>query len=292
MRMDEIGVFVRVLEAGSFAAAARTLGMPKATVSAKVAALERRLKVTLIQRTTRRLRATDAGQVFFEACRESIASIAAAEAALAAQREEPTGILRITAPAVSGRSMLPQLIKSYRALYPAVRVDAILVDREIDLVAEGIDLALRVGPLKDSSLVARLFVEGTGGLFASARYLERRGVPRLLEDLLQHDMIGLGRPSAGRPMFRSMAIDIVLDPVITCDDFYMVRALLMADMGIGYLPYLMARPDADESMLVRVLEAHAPAPRGLYFVYPQQPFVPAKVRSFIAHALEHAEEWR
>ena len=124
MRIDEIGVFIRVYEAGSFAAAARAMDMPKATVSAKVAALEERLGVTLIQRTTRSLRPTPAGELYYERCRRGLAEIEAAEAALAAESEEPTGILRLTAPVVLGVGMLPSLLGGFLERYPALKVDA------------------------------------------------------------------------------------------------------------------------------------------------------------------------
>lgn len=287
MRIDEIGVFVRVLETGSFAAAARALHMPKATVSAKVAALEQRLGVTLIQRTTRSLRATPAGELYYERCRRGLAEIEAGEAALAAEAEVPAGVLRLTAPIVAGDSMLPVLLSGFLDRYPTMKVDVVLTDRELDLVVEGIDLAIRVGPLKDSSYVARRFVEGGGSLYASDAYLERHGMPMGIADLASHRVVGF-RTEPTRLARRGEPAEARLDPVIGCNDFHMVRTLIEAGVGIGYLPSLMARG--------RSVRLHPVVPdyrtvATIYFAYPNQPFVPARVRHFIAYALEHAAEW-
>ena len=158
--MDEILVFVKVVEGGSFSAAARRLGMPKTTVSAKVAGLERRLGVNLIQRTTRKLRMTEAGEQYFHHCAIAIREVELGEAALQSAKGKPSGVLKITAPVDLGHTILPRIARAYAAKYPDVSLELIVTNRTVDLVGEGVDLAIRSETvLKDSSLIARRFFE-------------------------------------------------------------------------------------------------------------------------------------
>ncbi|TPO08220.1 LysR family transcriptional regulator [Mesorhizobium sp. B1-1-5] len=282
MRVDEISVFVQVLEAGSFAAAARRLRMPASTVSAKVAALEQRLGTGLIQRTTRKLRVTPAGQAYFERCRAGLREIEAAEAAIMSGARSLNGLLRLTAAVDIAQSLLPPIIGAFRETFPMVKIELIVTDRIVDMIAEGVDLAIRVGPLRDSSLVTRSFVTGPSGLFASQHYLDRRGVPVHVDDLKHHDLIGFGKPWA-HPLpllMGSRKIGVDLSGELTCDDLLTVRTFVAMGLGIGFLPAFFA----DQQRLVRVLPAlHSPL-TGLYFAYPAQKFVAARVKKFITFA--------
>lgn len=282
MRIDEISVFVQVLEAGSFAGAARRLRMPTSTVSAKVAALEQRLGVSLIQRTTRKLRITPAGQAYFERCRIGLREIEGAEAAIAAESGGLIGLLRLTAAVDIAQCLLPPIIGAFREAFPTVKVELIVTDRVVDMIAEGVDLAIRVGPLRDSSLVTRSFVTGPSGLFASQQYLDRRGVPVQIDDLKHHDLIGFGKPWAHPlPMLmgtRKVSVDLSGD--LTCDDLLTVRTFVSMGLGIGFLPGFFA----DQLRLVRVLPTLRSPLTGLYFAYPAQKFVASRVKKFIAFA--------
>lgn len=283
MRIDEISVFIQVLETGSFSGAARLLRMPATTVSAKVAALERRLGLTLIRRTTRRLRATPEGQAYFERCRSALLEIETVEAELCAESAGMGGKLRLTASVDIAQALMPPVIAAFRAAYPAVAVDLVVTDRVVDLVADGIDLAVRVGPLRDSSLIARSFVAGPSGLFASRSYLDRRGTPASLEELKHHDLIAISKPWA-RPLKmlegdRTVRID--LSGGLACDDLLTVRTLVAMGLGISFLPGYLA----DQIGLVRVLPDLRSPFTGLYFAYPAQKFVPARVKEFIGFAL-------
>ena len=149
---DAIPVFVKVVEAGSFSAAARLLNMPKTTVSAKIAALEKRLELKLIQRTTRKLHVTEAGMKYFRHCSNAIHEIELGEAALQSTQGEPTGVLRVTAPVDVGHLVLPRITRAYLARYPETSVELLVSNRFVDLIGEGVDLAIRAGTLKDSSL--------------------------------------------------------------------------------------------------------------------------------------------
>src|SRR5688572_15685230 len=252
MRFDEISVFVAVMEAGSFVGAARHLGAPPSTVSARVAALEQRLGATLIQRTTRKLRPTDMGQRYFEECRVALRQIETAEERLTDSAKGDAGTLRLTAAVDVAQSVLPPLIAGFRAVYPRMSVDLVVTDRMLDMIAEGIDLAIRPGPLRDSSLITRAFVTGETGLFASAAYVKRRGAPKHIEDLEKHDIVGFSRlPGKLRMQRGNRQIDLSFDGMVTCDDMTTVRALVELDLGIGFLPPFLA--DQASVPLVRVL---------------------------------------
>src|SRR5688500_2364282 len=158
MNLDGVDVFVRVVEAGGISAAARQLGMPATTVSAKIARLEERLGVTLIQRSTRRMHVTSAGDTYYRHCREALAALVAGEGELAAATAEPSGLLRITVPYDLAQTLLPPVVEAYLARYPKASIEIVATNAQLDLLAEGIDLAIRAAPaLKDSTLQARKF---------------------------------------------------------------------------------------------------------------------------------------
>src|SRR5689334_18636195 len=175
MDLDGIEVFVKVVEAGSFNQAAKLLGMPNSTVSAKVSALEKRLGVTLLQRTTRKLRATQAGEIYFQQCLRALEQLQAAENELTRGQQEPRGLLKLTAPTDIGHSLLAILVHAFLQKHPKMEVELIITNRVLDLVAEGIDVAIRAGDLPDSRLIAKRFSVGYFGLWASPSYLKRRG---------------------------------------------------------------------------------------------------------------------
>ena len=155
MDLDGIAIFVKVVQTGSFTQAARLLDMPNSTVSAKISALEKRLGVTLLQRTTRKLRLTETGQAFFQRSARAREELQAAENELEGARGEPSGVLRITAPSDAGREIVPALVHKYCAMHPRMKVELVITNRVIDLIAEAIDLAIRGGPLKVSALIAK-----------------------------------------------------------------------------------------------------------------------------------------
>src|SRR5215510_9248460 len=174
--VDAIAVFVKVVESASFSAAARRLGLPKTTVSAKVAGLEERLGVRLIHRTTRKLRMTEAGERYFHHCAIATREVELGEAALQSAKGRPYGVLKVTAPVALARAVLPRVVRAYAAKYPEVSVELIVTNRVVDLVEEGVDLAIRwAGSLKDSSLIARRFIETRSNLWASPDYLKGHG---------------------------------------------------------------------------------------------------------------------
>jgi len=287
MDLDGIAIFVKVVQAGSFTGAARLLGVPNTTVSAKVARLEKRLGVTLIQRTTRKLHITPAGRAYFERCMRGLEEIESAEAEVSLSAAEPRGLLRVTAPGDVAHGMLPPIVGRFLARYPRTRVEVVVANRVIDLVGEGIHLAIRAAALRDSTLVARRFMPFTGGLWASRGYLQRKAAPKTPAELEQHDCIVFPRFSTQSLRLTDGRSRVEVKPAgrLAVDDPGSMRLFILQGEGIGLLPDYLARDTA----LVRVLPKWAWTSGALSFVYPGQRFVPANVRAFIDTALGIAQ---
>ena len=288
MDLDGIAVFVKVVQAGSFSQAAKLLNMPNSTVSAKVAALEKRLGVTLLQRTTRRLHLTEPGAGYFRRCLQALEGLQAAESELESERSETKGVLRLTAPVELGRSALPPVLDVLMKRHPAIKIDLIITNRLVDLVAENIDVAVRAGPLKDSALIAKRFVLGQFGLWASPSYLKNNSVPRNPDELKEHDCLRFA-PFTGRKLQLTNGREraqIALAGRITADDFEALRALAVLGWGIALLPSFLCAEEAKERKLVSVLPNWRGDSVTISVVYPAQRFVSPKIRAFITAAEE------
>ena len=288
MDLDGIAVFVKVVQAGSFSQAAKLLNMPNSTVSAKVAALEKRLGVTLLQRTTRRLHLTEPGAGYFRRCLQALEGLQAAESELESERSETKGVLRLTAPVELGRSALPPVLDVLMKRHPAIEIDLIITNRLVDLVAENIDVAVRAGPLKDSALIAKRFVLGQFGLWASPSYLKNNSVPRNPDELKEHDCLRFA-PFTGRKLQLTNGREraqIALAGRITADDFEALRALAVLGWGIALLPSFLCAEEAKERKLVSVLPNWRGESVSISVVYPAQRFVSPKIRAFITAAEE------
>ena len=288
MDLDGIAVFVKVVQAGSFSQAAKLLNMPNSTVSAKVAALEKRLGVTLLQRTTRRLHLTEPGAGYFRRCLQALEGLQAAESELESERSETKGVLRLTAPVELGRSALPPVLDVLMKRHPAIEIDLIITNRLVDLVAENIDVAVRAGPLKDSGLIAKRFVLGQFGLWASPSYLKNNSVPRNPNELKEHDCLRFA-PFTGRKLQLTNGREraqIALAGRITADDFEALRALAVLGWGIALLPSFLCAEEAKERKLVSVLPNWRGDSVTISVVYPAQRFVSPKIRAFITAAEE------
>jgi DNA-binding transcriptional LysR family regulator len=283
MILDGIDVFVSVVQAGGFSAAARQLGMPATTVSARIARLEERLGTTLIQRSTRRMHVTEAGERYFEHCLAALASLQEGEDQLAAGTREPSGILRITAPPDLSQILLPPMVQAYLGLYPRAEVELVITNSPLDLLAQGIDLAVRASPMRDSSLLSRKLASGSLALFASADYLRQRGTPRHPDDLAGHTIMAMSRVPTSylRLVSKGAAFDLIPTARVKIDDMQTLRAFVALGSGIGLLPDFVM-PDR----LTRVLPEFSTAPNTVFFVYPAQRFVPVRVRAFVELAIK------
>lgn len=285
MVLDGVDVFVRVVQAGSFSGAARALGMPATTVSAKIARLEERLGVTLIQRSTRKMHVTDAGKAYYASCAEALRMLGMGEERLAAASGGPSGALRITASSDGAQQVLPAIIERFLARHAKISIELTVTNKTVDLLAEGIDLALRAGPMKDSNLQSRKYGPNLFALFASRRYLEAHGTPETPEDLsghavmvhrrFPHQVLAMSSPG-GRFQLKPQS------RVLT-DDMQTLRALAAQGAGIALLPNFHDAMRAAE--LVRVLPGYGTQSGNLYFVYPASKFTPTNVKAFIDMAV-------
>lgn len=283
MDLDGIDVFVEVVDAQSFTRAAQRLGLPISTVSAKLARLEARLGVTLIRRTTRQLHVTPAGRAYYAHCVRALAALSQGAQELADVVQEPSGLLRITAPADLVQTLLAPLVERFLALYPKTRVELVITNTTLDLIATGIDLALRAGILHDSSLVIRRFRSGRLGLWASREYLDRVDIPIVPADLADHDFIRFTR-MGDRLVFigpGNVPVELPINSRLAADDLDSVRAFIVRGNGIGALPDFMTEDGAAAGRLVRILPDYASEAGGIHFVYPAQRHVPQTVRAFV-----------
>jgi DNA-binding transcriptional LysR family regulator len=293
IQLDDLDVLVRVLEAESMSAVARLLGVPKSTVSRAVSRLEDAMKVRLLQRTSRALSPTDAGRALLEEAQPHVNALRSVSDVVSAMADTPRGALRITAPNDLGEVFLAGVFTRFVARYPDVSLDVVLTPRAVDLVAEGFDVAIRAGTLRDSSLVARKVGEADGALFASAEYVARRGLPRVLEDLPAHDHV-LFRPQRGRgryvlePSGRDRGERVTVDVTghLGADDFSFVRSAVLAGGGIGLVPVFMAHEAQREGKLVRVLPDWAWRDGAFYLVHASGRHVPRKIAVFREFLLE------
>jgi LysR family transcriptional regulator for bpeEF and oprC len=287
--LNEMLVFARVVGRGSFSAAARELGVPPSTLSRKIGALEQRLGTPLLERTTRRLRLTEAGALYYERCRQIAELAGEADAAVEGLTQSPRGLLRVAAPPAWSQAFLAEPVAEFVARHPEVRVEIVMSS---ELAADGFDLAIRIAPsIDDTSLMVRRLGASTPVPCASPEYVAAHGTPDSLDDLFQHAIIGLGR---ARAQFAwrfldedGQAIPLPLQPRVQVNSAWMARELCRAGVGIALLPSFLAGPDLDAGTLVRVLPEVASRPLDVYVVFPPSAGSTAKVRAFLYMLYEH-----
>ena len=289
MDYNDIPLFVRVVETHSFTAAAEALGREKSSVSRAIARLESDLGVRLLQRTTRKLALTDAGQAFYERVRASVSGVEEAASAVRELGTEPRGVIRATAPPDSHIFGLGEALADFVERYPQIHVDMTLSARHVDLVAEGFDLAVRAGRLTDSSLVARRIGSTDLALFASPKYLERRGRPKTIRDLEKHDMIMFKQRGPTWTLTGpDGTITVELRGKITGDDMSFLTRAAVGGAGIALIPAIHARNPAERGELEVVLPGYSVDGGALHVVLPSSAFVPSRVallRDFLVERL-------
>lgn len=287
MDLDDVRIFTKVAEFGSFTKAAAWLKMPKSTVSRRVSQLEEDLNARLLQRTTRKLSLTYAGEIYFRRAARLVEELHQAELAVQELQDEPRGVLRITAPGDLG-GMLSQLIVAFQADYPLVQLAILSTARKVDLVAEGVDLALRAGKLEDSTLVSRKLFDTHFGLFASDSYLKEHGSPCSPHALSDHRCLTFGvkgPKSTWHLLGPSGEERIEVTGTACSDDLLLLRSLARLGHGVALLPFVAGQGEEPNRGLKRILpEYHSPA-GGAYLVYPSSKHLSPKVRAFIDFSL-------
>ncbi|XXF77878.1 LysR family transcriptional regulator [Myxococcaceae bacterium GXIMD 01537] len=269
-------LFAAVVREESFTRAASKLGITKQTISERIKNLEERLGVRLLERTTRRLRVTGAGATYYERCSAIAAQIDEANSEVQQRQAEPTGLLRVSSPILYGRRYLTPVVSEYLARYPQARVELVLADRRTHLIEEGLDVAIHIGPLDDSSLVVRKLGEGAVHYVASPRFLSKYGTPSP-RDLRSARCIGF----SAFETWEAEGVKSRIDPVLTVNDLEVACDAAIAGVGIARVPAILCR-DAVRDGRLKILFGPRPAMlRAIHVVYPSRLKLPAKVRLFV-----------
>lgn len=283
-RLREMEMFVRVVEAGSFSAAARDLNRGQPAVSKTIASLEDRLGVRLLTRSTRKLSPTEAGTAFYERAVRAIGEANEAEAAAQGVGAGLEGRLRISAPVTFSRLHLVPNLGSFLDAHPKIQLDLVMDDRVVDLVAENIDAALQLGVLTDSALKARKLGQADRLVVASPAYLARRGVPPTPADLPDHDSIIYGQSAGGQEwLFRRGASEtsVYLKARLRLSAAEGVREAVLAGQGFAIASRWMFAPELASSEVVNILEEWTLPPLDLWVILPSGRLTSAKARAFI-----------
>jgi DNA-binding transcriptional LysR family regulator len=290
--LDAVELFVRVAELRSFRAAGDALGVPRSTVSRRVAELEGALGTRLFHRTTRHVELTSAGKTYLRACGPALGTIVEAGRALATRSEETAGRLRVTAPVTLAEMLLGEVVAECLARHPLMRLELVLTDRQVELVAEKFDLAFRTGMLKDTSIVAHELGRAQLRCFASREYLRDRGTPLTPRDLRRHECI-LFAPLAprGRWIFRSRgrAIEVPVRGRLVVNSIPLAIDAAARGLGIVCLPKSVFIEGLAANQLVEVLDAYAPPARPVYAVHASGGRVSPAARAFLEIAKRHLE---
>lgn len=281
--LDDLSTFVAVVRGGSFTAAARACGTQKAHVSRVVSRLEQRLGVRLLQRSTRSLAMTEVGRDLYERATGILSAVEETAAAIQGTLDEPRGVLRLTCAVDLGVLLVNGWIASFLRRYPQARVDAELSNRTVDLIHEGFDLAIRVGPLADSTLSARRLGEVRCLLYASPSYLRAHPPPRHPRDLPAHQllMFSMSRPPSWLLVNDRDRYQVTTPPRFVSDNHIVVRDAAVEGLGIALLPRFMAAAHVRRRKLVEVLPGWSGPSMPVHAVFASSRYLAPKVRAFI-----------
>ncbi len=286
MDLNDIVVFTKVVETKSFTGAAEALGLPKSTVSRKLAQLEERLGVRLVQRTTRKLALTEIGEAYYERCSSIVADIAAAEQLVTDMQSTPRGRLRVTASVDFSTRFLGEIVAAFLAEHPEINVELEATDRVVDLIEDGFDLAVRFGQMPESTLIARKLCSLHVILCASPDYLARRGTPTHVEELDEHDHV-LFTPSSRNQTWTLVNDDQSYEfgrPArLATNNYGAVVDVARAGGGIAAISEFMVTDEIQSGALVRVLPEWQTRPTDVHAVYPARQNVPPRLALFLEH---------
>jgi len=297
-RLKQIESFVAVATKGSLTAAANAEGVAPAVIGRRIDALEERLGVKLMLRTTRRITLTHEGSAFLEDCQKVLADLGNAEASVSAGGVKASGHLRITAPAGFGRRHVAPLVPRFLAEHPDVSLSLNLSDRVVDIVNESFDCAIRVGDLADSSLVSVRLADNRRLCVATPAYLKRAGVPQTPADLARHECLTLSS-DASQTRGWAFQVDGQVEHLrpsgrLDCSDGQVLHAWCLAGLGIAWRSTWEVQQDIAAGHLVAVLEDYAAPPNGIYAVFPQRRLLPLRVRlwiDFVKHSYGDPGYW-
>ena len=283
-RLHAMETFVQIVDKGSLTAAADALDTSLPSVVRVLASLERHLQVRLLNRTTRRMHLTDEGARFLERCRAILSQVREAEAALGSRGGEPQGKLAITAPVVFGRRYITPIVNAFVRRYPKVNIDLLLVDRFTNLVEEGLDVAVRVGELPDSSLVAVPVGQARRVVCASPDYLRRQGKPRVPQDVAAHRCVrftGVAPRDEWDFRMGRREVAIPITSVISCNQIDSALQACLDGLGLGMFFSYQVASHRKAGELKYVLEKFETEPRPIQVIFPHSKLLSAKVRTFV-----------
>ena len=284
--LQSLIAFAESAKRGNFAAAARELACTPSTLAKAVARLEAHLGVRLFHRTTRQVTLTDDGERLFAHCRRVLAELERLQEEASGTRLAPSGTLRIDMPVSLGRMVVLPLLARFMHAHPTVGIDARFTDLYVDLIKDGVDVAIRTGPLRDSSLIARRLGSQELLLFASPAYLERAGRPRSLPDLRKHTAVLFRAPSSGRERpwnfrLRRRNVNVLPASHVKVDQGDALVQAAVQGMGIGQVPHYMVSAELRSGALVELLPALRPAPMPISAVMPSSRLIPQRVRALL-----------
>lgn len=284
-RLDSLIIFTTVVKANNFTNAAHHLGLTPSAVSKQISLLEDRLGVRLLNRTTRSVSPTEAGQLFFNRCSRLLEDLEEAEHMVKDLETSPRGTLKISATPTFGRAMLMKIFSKFLEQYPDVNFDLTLADKGMDLVREGIDLAIHLGSLQDSRLVARPVAKQRVVLTASQGYIDKHGRPEGLKDLVNHHILMVSGIDFAEPRWIKRFIKEAgltdKDRRFTVNDLDTLCEATLNDMGITALPIYMIREHLDSGRLVNLMPEITFPTRTIHVVYPENRYLSAKSRAFV-----------
>lgn len=284
-RLAEMEAFVSVVDNGGFTEAARKMGVSKSAISKNVSALETRLAVRLLNRTTRRVSPTEVGLAYYDRARGVLSDANDADSMVTSMQQSPRGSLRISVPVTFGTGQISSVVAKFLCTYPDVDINMVLDDRFVELVAEGFDMAIRIGVLENSSLMARKLAEARLMLVASPDYLERNGHPSSIDDLTNHHLLHYSNMSTGNFWrLRSQTGEerqVRVGGRLTVNNGESLLKAAEAGLGLTLVPSFILGSAVKEGRLVKVLTDNMPDPIGIYAVYPPGPFPQPKLRALI-----------
>ena len=282
--LTSMKAFAAVVDTGSFAAASDRLAMSRAMTSKYVAHLEEHLGTRLLQRTTRKLTLTESGTAYYDRCVQILADIAEAEEGAVHHTESPRGTLRMTIPVSFGNLHMGPVIADYLKQYPEVKIDMLLTDRRVDLIEEGLDLAIRIGTLPESGLIAKKLGSDHVVICGAPDYLERHGIPKTPAELAPHNCLTYSYSSSGDE-WKLNGPDgshtVKVSGSLRATNGDMVKLAALGGVGLIRQPTFLAAQDIRAGRLVEVLSEYTSSELGIYAVYPSRKHLSAKVRSFV-----------
>ena len=283
-KLDAMSAFARVVAAGSYAEAARRIGLTRSAVSKAVTELEQILGVRLLDRTTRRVTPTEAGRAYYERVVGILADVETTESSVSRLHDEPKGLLKINAPMSFGTLYLGPAIAEFMVAYADLRIELTLNDRFIDPIEEGVDVTVRIGTLPDSSLIARKLAPARRVLVASSEYLRSHGTPETTDDLTAHRVLNFGHSHAMQRFELTRRGEILSVPVtsrLCSNNGDVLRAAALHGNGIALLPTFLIGSDIAAKKLAVVLRDYEPTGLNIYAVYAPNRYLAAKTRVFI-----------